>query len=75
MEVVRAADSRRDNPGYPVGGECMNDFTIKLTREDVIEMKRAVVDRDGELAISIVQTLISKAERESIGKLKNHLDK
>lgn len=53
----------------------MNDFTIKLTREDLITMKRAVVDQDGELAISIVQMLISKAERESTGKLKNHLDR
>jgi len=52
----------------------MNEVIIKLAQQEIITMRRAVIDRDADTALAMVELIVAKAERGSIGGMKNHLD-
>jgi hypothetical protein len=47
---------------------------IKLTQQELITMKRAVIDRDAGAALAMVELVVMRAERGAAGGMKNHLD-
>lgn len=53
----------------------MKEVIIKITPQDLIRMKAAVLDADRDAALEEVKELLNRAEAASQSGLKNHLDK
>jgi len=53
----------------------MADTIIKVTAEEIIRMKMAVVDSDRDDALDLLRILLKRAEAESSPGMKSHLDR
>ncbi|HPA73276.1 MAG TPA: hypothetical protein PKY31_13465 [Spirochaetota bacterium] len=53
----------------------MGDTHIKITGEELIRMKMAVMDTDRDDALELLRLLLKRAEAAGNAGLKNHLDR
>jgi hypothetical protein len=53
----------------------MGDIIIKITGEELIRMKMAVMDTDRDDALELLRLLLKRAESAGNAGLKSHLDR
>ena len=59
----------------PAEDAVMGDTHIKITGEELIRMKMAVMDTDRDDALELLRLLLKRAEAAGNAGLKNHLDR
>jgi hypothetical protein len=64
------------HPAVAAGNvKTMADFNIKLTDQELMQMKMIAVDSDRDGALDFVRDILRRAEISANAGLKNHLDK